>query len=65
MSGKYLLDTNVAIRVLNQELDLQERRGTGIAASAVQHGLILATRDRWHAHAQLERFLPRGQAGEI
>ena len=29
MSGSYLLDTNVAIRVLNQEVDLNARRGTG------------------------------------
>ncbi len=26
MSGKYLLDTNVAIRVLNREIDLEARR---------------------------------------
>jgi tRNA(fMet)-specific endonuclease VapC len=27
MSGRYLLDTNVAIRILNNELDLEARRG--------------------------------------
>jgi tRNA(fMet)-specific endonuclease VapC len=27
MSGRYLLDTNVAIRVLNQDVDLEARRG--------------------------------------
>ncbi len=30
MSGKYLLDTSVAIRVLNQKVDLQARRGLGL-----------------------------------
>ncbi|MEM7048637.1 MAG: type II toxin-antitoxin system VapC family toxin [Acidobacteriota bacterium] len=30
MSGRYLLDTNVAIRVLNQDVDLEARRGLGI-----------------------------------
>jgi len=30
MSGRYLLDTNVAIRVLNQEVDLGARIGTGL-----------------------------------
>jgi tRNA(fMet)-specific endonuclease VapC len=30
MSGSYLLDTNVAIRVLNQEVDLNARLGTGL-----------------------------------
>lgn len=29
MSGRYLLDTNVAIRILNQEVDLEARRGEG------------------------------------
>lgn len=29
MSGRYLLDTNVAIAVLNDELDLASRRGSG------------------------------------
>ncbi len=29
MSGKYLLDTNVAIRILNNELDLEARHGGG------------------------------------
>ena len=32
MSGKYLLDTNVAIRILNSELDLEARRGNGAEA---------------------------------
>ncbi len=32
MSGRYLLDTNVAIRVLEKEVDLETRRGTGIQA---------------------------------
>lgn len=32
MSGRYLLDTNVAIRILNQEVDLRARRGTGLEA---------------------------------
>ena len=32
MSGRYLLDTNVAIRVLNQEVDLEARRESGLAA---------------------------------
>jgi tRNA(fMet)-specific endonuclease VapC len=32
VSGKYLLDTNVAIRILNKELDLEERRGAGLEA---------------------------------
>ena len=27
MSGKYLLDTNIAIRILNHEIDLEARRG--------------------------------------
>jgi len=30
MSGRYLLDTNVAIRILNQAFDLEERRATGM-----------------------------------
>lgn len=30
MSGSYLLDTNVAIRVLNRELDPEDRRDPGI-----------------------------------
>lgn len=30
MSGKCLLDTNVAIRVLNQELDLRTHQGQGL-----------------------------------
>jgi tRNA(fMet)-specific endonuclease VapC len=29
MSGRYLLDTNVAIRVLNRDVDLGARRGPG------------------------------------
>lgn len=32
MSGRYLPDTNVAIRVLNQEVDLEARRGSGLEA---------------------------------
>jgi tRNA(fMet)-specific endonuclease VapC len=32
MSGSYLLDTNIAIGVLNQEIDLAARRGRGIEA---------------------------------
>lgn len=32
MSGRYLLDTNVAIRILNNELDLEARRGGGVEA---------------------------------
>jgi len=32
MSGRYLLDTNVAIRVLNQDVDLEARRETGLEA---------------------------------
>ena len=32
MSGRYLLDTNVAIRILNSELDLEGRRGNGAEA---------------------------------
>lgn len=32
MSGRYLLDTNVAIRVLEQEVDLEARRGSGLEA---------------------------------
>lgn len=30
MSGRYLLDTSVAIRVLNQKVDLEARRGRGL-----------------------------------
>jgi len=30
MSGRYLLDTNVAIRVLNQKVDLRSRQGGGM-----------------------------------
>ena len=30
MSGRYLLNTNVAIRFLNQEVDLEARRGLGL-----------------------------------
>jgi tRNA(fMet)-specific endonuclease VapC len=30
MSGRYLLDTSVAIRVLNQKVDLGTRRGSGL-----------------------------------
>jgi tRNA(fMet)-specific endonuclease VapC len=30
MSGKYLLDTSAAIRVLNQKVDLEARRGQGL-----------------------------------
>ncbi len=30
MSGKYLLDTNVAVAVLNGKLDLAPRRGPGV-----------------------------------
>jgi len=32
MSGRYLLDTNVAIRVLNQKVDLRSRQGSGVEA---------------------------------
>jgi tRNA(fMet)-specific endonuclease VapC len=32
MSGRYLLDTNVAIRVLNREVDLEARRDRGLEA---------------------------------
>jgi tRNA(fMet)-specific endonuclease VapC len=32
MSGKYLLDTNVAIRILNQAVDLEARRAIGFEA---------------------------------
>jgi tRNA(fMet)-specific endonuclease VapC len=32
MNGRYLLDTNVAIRVLNREVDLEARRGSGLEA---------------------------------
>jgi tRNA(fMet)-specific endonuclease VapC len=32
MSGRYLLDTSVAIRVLEQEVDLEARRGSGLEA---------------------------------
>ena len=32
MSGRYLLDTNVAIRILNQEVDLNSRRNAGLEA---------------------------------
>lgn len=32
MSGRYLFDTNVAIRLLNNELDLEARRGSGAEA---------------------------------
>jgi tRNA(fMet)-specific endonuclease VapC len=32
MSGRYLLDTNVAIRILNKEVDLKARRDTGLEA---------------------------------
>jgi tRNA(fMet)-specific endonuclease VapC len=32
MSGRYLLDTNVAVRVLNQEVDLKARRDGGLEA---------------------------------
>jgi len=32
MSGRYLLDTNVAIRVLNREIDLGQRRDPGFEA---------------------------------
>ena len=32
MNGRYLLDTNIAIRLLNQELDLQPFRGSGLEA---------------------------------
>ena len=30
MNGRYLLDTNVAIQVLNGQLDLESRSGRGI-----------------------------------
>jgi tRNA(fMet)-specific endonuclease VapC len=30
MSGRYLLDTNAAIRILNQKVNLQTRRGSGL-----------------------------------
>ena len=32
MSGRYLLDTNVAIRVLNREVNLEARREEGLEA---------------------------------
>lgn len=32
MSGRYLLDTSVAIRVLNREVDLEARRDQGLEA---------------------------------
>lgn len=32
MNGRYLLDTNVAIGVLNQEVDLAARQGRGLEA---------------------------------
>jgi tRNA(fMet)-specific endonuclease VapC len=30
MSGRYLLDTNVAIRILNQDIAVEARRGSGL-----------------------------------
>ena len=30
MSGRYLLDTNVSIRILNQEVAVEARRGSGL-----------------------------------
>jgi tRNA(fMet)-specific endonuclease VapC len=30
MSGRYLLDTNIAIRILRREVDLEARRGSGL-----------------------------------
>ena len=30
MSGRYLLDANAAIRMLNQQVDLEARRGSGL-----------------------------------
>jgi tRNA(fMet)-specific endonuclease VapC len=30
MNGRYLLDTNIAIQVLNQEVDLESHRGRGL-----------------------------------
>ncbi len=35
MSGKYLLDTNIAIRILNHEIDLEARRGGDFEAFLV------------------------------
>ena len=32
MSGRYLLDTNVAIRMLNRQVDLELRRDQGLEA---------------------------------
>ncbi|HVR11803.1 MAG TPA: PIN domain-containing protein [Thermoanaerobaculia bacterium] len=32
MNGRYLLDSNVAILILNQEVDLEARRGAGVEA---------------------------------
>jgi tRNA(fMet)-specific endonuclease VapC len=32
MSGRYLLDTSVAVRVLNREVDLEARRDQGLEA---------------------------------
>ena len=37
MSGRYLLDTNIAVQVLNDQLDLESRRGRGI------HSLLCLT----------------------
>ena len=32
MNGRYLLDTNVAIRILNQDIDLEAHRGSELEA---------------------------------
>ena len=61
MNGRYLLDTNVAIRILNGSLDLSLRRqGTGygeIKARLQTLGRPIPENDLWIAAAALRQGL--------
>jgi tRNA(fMet)-specific endonuclease VapC len=63
MSGRYLLDTNVAIRILNQEVDLTARRDAGVeiflCLTVVGELFFGAERSREHSanRVKIERLL--------
>lgn len=65
MSSRYLLDTNVAIRVLNQEVNLEARRGSGIEmflSLTVVGELVFGAEKSRHAGAnrlKIERLIER------
>lgn len=59
MSGKYLLDTSVAIRILNQKVNLQTRRGSGLEVflcPTVVGELVFGAEKSGNPEANLDRI---------